>query len=98
RGARVERGSVLCDGEAEAGAAHFAAAGAVYAIEALEDTVEFGRGDADAVVDPLHRHGLALGDGADGDGAALGGVLDGVVDQVGDGAVEIIGVAEDARE
>ena len=47
---------VFGDGEAEAGAADFAGAGCVHAIEALEDALLIGERDADA----------GIGDGDDG--------------------------------
>ena len=48
--AAVVGGDVAHDGQAEAGAAGLAAAGPVDAVEALEDAVEVGGRDADAVV------------------------------------------------
>src|SRR3954464_10297812 len=85
--AAVDLGDVFDDREAEAGAAHFAAAAAVDAVEAFEDAGEVVLGDADAVVGDLDGDRLAVGTGADVDAAAVGGVLAGVVDQVGDRAL-----------
>src|SRR6266849_5409492 len=80
--AAVHFDDVLGDGEAEAGAAEFAGARGVDAVEALEDARLVGGGDADAGIgDGEDDFGVA-GFGADGDFAAREGVLRGVVEQV----------------
>src|SRR6185312_5777932 len=59
-GAAVGLGYVFDDGEAEAGAAHFARAGAVDAVEALKDAGEVMGRDSEAVVGDLDLHAVAL--------------------------------------
>src|SRR5437016_5074964 len=81
----VDFGDVFDDGQAQARAAHFPGARAVDAVETLEDAIEVGGGDADAVVLDFDRDGLVVVAGGDADYAAVGCVLDGVVDQVADG-------------
>jgi hypothetical protein len=94
----VHLGDVLDDREAEARAAHFAAAAAVDAVEALEDARDVFGGDADAVVADFDEGVLAAGARGDVDLATFGGVLAGVVDEVGDGALDVVGVALERRQ
>ena len=97
---------VLDDGEAKAGAAEFAAAGFIDAVEAHEEAGLVVMGDAHAGVaheefhpvgDPISRRSAGPGDGfqAGGDPAAFGRVFDGVIEEVAHDLVESLGIAED---
>ena len=92
-GASVQHDGILDDGEAEARAAHVAAAPLVYAVEALEDAGQMLVGNADAVVLEGEMPAVLLLFGRHLDGGALAGVVDGVVHQVAEDAVEQGGVA-----
>src|SRR2546421_11002972 len=70
------------DGEAQAGAAGFAGARGVHAVEALENARLLGFGDADAGVGDGDDHFGVSDFGADDNFAAGHGVLDGVVEQI----------------
>ena len=96
--AAVDLGDVFDDGEAEAGAAHFPAAGAVDAVEAFEDSGEVFGGDAETVVGDFEEDVAVFGFGCGADFAVVAGVFDGVVDEVGDGALEVVYVADDGRQ
>ena len=89
---------VLGDGEAEAGAADFAEAGDVHAVEAFEDARLVGLGDADAGVGDGEGDFVGVGGGADHNLAARGSVLDGVVEQVLENLREAAAVRGDIRQ
>src|SRR5204863_5309934 len=83
------------DVEAETGAADAAGHVGVEAVELLEDPALLGRRDAQAVIgDGEADVALARLDGH-GDRAAVGGVLDGVVDEVPEHLAELSGVGGD---
>src|ERR1043166_8312291 len=84
---------VFDDGQAEAGAALLARAGLVHAIKAREDAFEGFGGNAGAVVanedfDVARWRGLR----ADGDGAAVAAILDGVINEVAEDLAGAVGV------
>src|SRR5687767_14930872 len=82
--AAVGLDDVFDDGEAEAGAALVAGAGAIDTVEAFEDAaLRFGR-NAGAIVGDGDGGALTIGFGGDGDGAAGRAVFDAVVDEVVD--------------
>ncbi len=86
---------VLGDGEAEAGAAGFAGACGVHAVEAFEDAFGIGEGDADAGVGDGDDGFARAGGGADGDVTARGSVLDGVVQKILQHVAQQGGIAAD---
>ena len=88
-------GDVFDDGQAESGAAHFAGTGAVDAVEALEDSRQILLGDAQSVVGDFNDHMTDLDFRQHADTAIFARVLDGVVDEIGNRALEIVGVADD---
>src|SRR5262249_57135491 len=87
------------DGQPEPGPAELARSGLVDAIEALGDPRKIGRWDSDASVDDVDLD-VALGRLLDADrhAAALGRVLDGVVDQIQQDLNEPIAVGEHQRQ
>src|SRR5687767_9527237 len=88
--AAVGLDDVFDDGEAEAGAALVAGAGAIDAVETFEDAaLRFGR-NAGAVVGDGDGCTLRIGFGGDSDGAAGRAVFDAVVDEVVDDLFEAI--------
>src|ERR1051325_1720140 len=105
--AAEQAGDFTADGEAEAGAAVFAAGAAVGLLEGLEDDLLFLRGDADAGVadrESDDRAGMVEGlivripafrnrREAEGDLAAFG-EFEGVREQVADDLLEALGVGE----
>src|SRR5262249_36600900 len=82
--AAVVRGHVADDGETETGAARLAAAGPVDSVEPLEDPVEVTRRDADAVVADLDVDPRPSGPGGNLHDRSGAGVLDAVLDEVGE--------------
>src|SRR5450432_2552867 len=70
---------VFGDGQAQAGAARFAGAGGIDAIETFEDTRLIGLRNADARVGNGQDHFITAGVGAQDDLAIRQSVLDGVV-------------------
>ncbi len=86
---------VLDDGEAETGAAGFAGAGLVDAVEALEDAAEVLFGHARAEVLYVEFDGIFERARADDDAAAGGAVLHGVLDEVAEDLGHGIDVGED---
>jgi hypothetical protein len=94
--ASVLTGDGADEEEAEAGAFDFDLVVGGGAVEAFEDVFEFARGKAEAGVGDGEEHeGVAL----DGEPAAnvdaVGGVFDGVVEEVEDSGAEVFGVGED---
>src|SRR5262249_16388578 len=83
-------GEVFDDTEAQPGAAHLARARPVHAVEAFENPWQVAGGDADAVVAHLDKGMPALRPDAHAHLAALGRVLDGVVEQVVEDVVDRI--------
>src|SRR5262249_34773437 len=79
--------------EAEAEAEPALGTTEVTTVEALPDARLLGRGDAGAGVAYSQNGDAVARGGADLDPAAVGGVLDGIVDQVGDGLAQAGGVA-----
>ena len=93
---------LACDGadqeEAEAGAADARGVAAGDAVEAIEDALELVGGDAYAAVGDGEGEVAVAGDfegAADVD--AVGGVLDGVVEEVEDGGAEVFGDGADVQ-
>ena len=86
---------VLGDGEAEAGAAGFAGAGGVHAIEAFEDAFLIRQRNADAGVGDGDDGFARAGGGADVDVPAWRRVLDGVVEEILENVAEQSGIAAD---
>src|SRR5262245_54950826 len=87
------------DGEAEAGAGDGGQAGVGRAEELVEDAVEqVGRDAGAAVLDGDVEAAAGEGGGGDGDGGAGRGVLGGVLEQVGQDALELGGVGPEGRE
>src|SRR3712207_4584277 len=84
------------DGEPKAGTTGVAAAGAIDAVEALEDALEVALGDAQTVVayDQVHPLPSVVEAGAHLDGRAGVGVLDPVLDQVGQRRHQLAPVAQ----
>jgi hypothetical protein len=94
----VELHDVFDDGEAESGAAGFAGAGFIEAIEPFEDALQGIGREAGAVVLDLDVDGLGVGfGGGDGDVSGLAAVLDGVVDQVEEHLLKPVGIGSDAE-
>ena len=89
---------VLGDGEAETGAARFAGASGVHAVEALEDAGLVGGGNADAGIRDSENHAVILQLGAEDDFAAGQRVLDGVVEQVLQNFLQSAAVAGNIRQ
>lgn len=85
-------GDVFDDGEAESGSASIAAAGAVGAVEAFEDSWEVFGFDAAALIGDFDDDFVVIGSGGHGDGAVFGAVFDGVVEEVDYGLFEEGGV------
>ncbi len=69
------------DGQAQAGAAHFAGGGGIHLRELLEDSLQMIVRNADTRIFDADKHMVVFTRGADGDFATLG-KFDGVVDQV----------------
>src|SRR5205823_344708 len=97
-GAAVGLDNVLHDGEAQPRATHFAGAGAIDTVEALKDARLVFQRDADAVVGDFDGDHAVGSGGRQPDFSAVTGVFDGIVDEVEEGAVQIVGVAHDLRE
>ena len=95
-GAVVEEGDVFDDGEAEAGAAVFAGAVLVDAVEAFEEAGEVLGGDAAAAVGDGEDGVAVFGFEAEGDGGGAG-VAEGVGEEVDEGLLEEVGVAADGE-
>ena len=95
-GAVVEEGDVFDDGEAEAGAAVFAGAVLVDAVEAFEEAGEVFGGDAAAAVGDGEDGVAVFGFEAEGDGGGAG-VAEGVGEEVDEGLLEEVGVAADGE-
>ena len=89
---------VLGDGEAKTGAARFAGAGRVHAVEALEDARLVGGRNANAGIRDSENHALILQLGAEDDFAAGQRVLDGVVEQVLQNFLQSAAVAGNIRQ
>ena len=83
------------NGEAEAGAFDFFGFGGVDAVELVEDEGEIGGGDADAAVTDGKAGAGGFGQQGGGDGAAAGGVFDGVADEVEQELFEPAGIANE---
>src|SRR5688500_6717897 len=81
-------GDVAHDGQSEPCAAGLAAPGLIDAVEALEDPLEVPGGDPDAPVGHRDDRVIPTAD-LDGDGRVAVGVLDRVLQQVGDGGNEL---------
>lgn len=81
------------DGEAETSAFDFFGFGGVDAVELVEDEGEVGGGDADAAVADGEAGAGGFGQQGDGDGAAVGGVFNGVADEVEQQLFESAGIA-----
>src|SRR5487761_1463950 len=79
------------DGQAQAGAGAVRWGGG--SVEAVEDMVEPGGGDAGAVVGDLDGQGAAVASGTEGGGGAGRGVRGDVGEQVVDGAAQLFFVA-----
>ena len=90
--AAVGLDDVFDDGEAEAGAALVAGAGAIDAIEAFEDAALCFGWNARAVVGNGDGRAVGVHFGGDGNGAAGRAVFDSVVDEVVDDLFETIAV------
>jgi len=83
---------VFGDAEAEAGAAGFAGAGGIHAVEAFEDAFGIGEGNADAGVGYGDDGFARSGGGGDGDVAAGRSVLDSIVEEILQHVVEQGGI------
>ena len=83
---------VLDDGQAEAGAAELAAAGAIDAVEALEEARQVLRGDAAAAIADVDGDFVVILACEDFNLAAGFAVFDGVIDEVNDGLFEERGI------
>ena len=70
------------DGQPKARAAALPGPGLVHPVEPVEDPLPVRRRDADAGVGHLHPHIFSRDAGVHGDGAAVGGVLDGVAQHI----------------
>ena len=86
---------MLDDGEPEPGAAGVAGPRDVHPIEPLEDPGQVRIRDARAAVADGDADDAVLANGAELDGAVGGGVVDGVLDEVADGVVELERVRQD---
>src|SRR5260370_705409 len=85
------------DGKSQAGAADFAGAGDIDAVEALEDAGLVGAGDADAGVGNREGDFGVVSGSADGNLATGGGVLHGVVEEILQDFGETAAVGGDVR-
>ena len=97
-GATVGQHDVFGDGEAEAGAAGFAGASFVDAIEALEETRKVLRGNAGAEIPHTEFDRARNRAGSEDDASAGSTVLQGIVDQVGEYLMDGFAVGENGRE
>ena len=96
-GAVVPLDDLLCNGEAEAGAAGFSRSGLVHPVKAVENAVAVFFRDTDTVIADLHPDGVCPGTGSDADMAAIGGIFDGVAENVHHDLLQAAAVAHDQR-
>src|SRR6185369_6900162 len=92
--AAVQFGDFANQGEAETGSGRACILNPRDAIELFEDALQIGRRNAVALVGNFDQQQISFGPRGDRDGSAVGAVLDGVGDQVFDGAREQVGVGE----
>src|ERR1039458_9553364 len=83
--------------QAEAGAGHAGVLHPRNAVKLFEYALQIGRGYAVSVVGHLDSDILLLGARGEGDGRSVGAVLDGVRDQILDGARKQVGIGEKWR-
>ncbi|CUR55454.1 hypothetical protein NOCA2270089 [metagenome] len=88
---------VLDDGQPESGAPGGPMTGRVHAVEPLEDAVDLGRRDADALVGDRDVDGAGVAACRDQHRRLGAGVGDSVGDEVADGDHDLFGVAEDLQ-
>src|SRR5258707_15414219 len=84
------------DEEAQAGTLDLAGGGALDAIEAIENALEFDARDADALVAHAEKDAINVGRAhIDDDVFVLPGILNGVIQKVEDRGAHLFGIAHD---
>ena len=96
--AAVRFDDVFGDGKAQAGAARFARTGRIHAIEALENSFLIGERNSDAGVATVITASRSFASAVTRMLAALGRVLDGVVEQILQDVAQEARIAADGRE
>lgn len=86
--ASVQHDGILDDRQSESRSAHLAAAAFVDAVETLEDACQVFFRDACPVVSESEQSGVGIIRGRHFDGRTLSGIVDGIVHQVAEDAVQ----------
>ena len=92
------RENLAGDGKTETCAARLAAPGFIDAVEPLKQARQIFFGNADAVIRHADEDGFSAAARIDFDFAAVGGILDGVRDDVHDHLLDALAVAHDVRD